>query len=656
MDSIADLGEMSDERTTMSSRKGLEKTDATSRHISNVTFPTSISVPAPLKQPGSNGLNSKIAEAAQNSMFFGQPRRTPQPKKPEATPPPKQSAKRPELVSKAEENRIKATELADAKGQPKGNAKKSDLPTKPVIPSKINELANAKRLAKDVGSEQKAPVLTTPVPKSAPEHLEKKSSIVILKIPKSKRKACLALLRFSPRPRKPNGLQPAPNTIPKEHGRVEAQTNATEKQVATNKTVQKGSTASVTPPRQEASLVKPNNRGQKRSPPAEKEDPEPSKKRSKPSDDGDNPALKTFHPAMKDDAEPSSKHLRPPKDSHDRVEKRSRPAEKDDLEPSKKRPRLCDDVNPVQPALKPSNILQPNSAAKSHIFNPKGDVKSATMRRIASLDGEVKTPSAALREGTPSVPGSAERANREGRPTSSTTSAASAEEAALWRVEQQKYLDLGKHLKHELDGIVKKDGVLMKDPIANKKGCPIGVESILCYMLGFTALDELGRVRGKPGSSTAWESLLSLFDYVKAITSSASHIYGFILQLEGMCRNTIHSYDLERLEREAGAAPSEFIGRLVENARSAHKVWLAGTTGLSIDDLQRSFPKTWAKRVSAPTARNGPEKLVPGKFALSGYYLPLASTSTAVEAAVMGWSFLAEWAEMEGVEWKGRIF
>ena len=47
---------------------------------------------------------------------------------------------------------------------------------------------------------------------------------------------------------------------------------------------------------------------------------------------------------------------------------------------------------------------------------------------------------------------------------------------------------------------------------------------------------------------------------------------------------------------------------------------------------------------------------MPGKFAASGYYLPLASTSAAVEAPVMGWSFLAEWAEMEGVEWKGRMF
>lgn len=656
IDSIADLGDMSDERT-IPSGKGLAKPDATSQDISNITIPISISVPAPPKQPGSNGLNSKIVEAAQNSMFFGQPRRTLQPKKLEATPPPRQSAKKTELISKAEENRLKVAELADAKGQPKGNAKKSDLPAKPVIPSKINEHANAKRLSKDVGNDLKAPVMTTSGPKSVPEHLVKKSLIVILKIPRSKRKACQALLRFSPRPRKPNGLQPTPTTVSKEHYiKAEVQTNAIEKQVETNQTVQKRPTAPATPPRQEVSLVKTTNRGQHRPAPAENEDPEPSKKRLKPSDDGNNLASKTFHPAMKDDAEPAGKHPRPPKDYHDRAEKRLRPAEKEDLEPSKKRPRLCDDVNPVQPGPKPSNILQPQAAAKSHTFNPKSDVKSATMRRIASLDGEVKTPSATLREGTPSGPGSAERANREGRPTSSTASAASAEEAALWRVEEQKYLELGKHLKHELDGIVKKDGVLMKDPIANKKGCPIGVESILCYMLGFTALDERGRARGRPGTSTAWETLLPHIDYVKAITSSASHIYGLILQLEGMCRNTIHSYDLERLEREQGAAASEFIGRLLENARLAHKVWLAGTTGLSINDLQKSFPKTWAKRVSAPPARNGAEKLVPGKFAARGYYLPLASTSAAVEAAVMGWSFLAEWAEMEGVEWKGRMF
>lgn len=647
-----DSGETSDERTT-SFQKELRKPDATSQYIPPIALAASSSISTTSKQPESNGPKTKIAEAARDSMFFGQqPRRAPQPKKPEIIPQPKQNAKKPALVSKAEADRLKITQLADAEGQPKVNARKPDLITKPETPSKINEHPIAKRAPKDVGSDPKGPALTTPAHNS--EHREKKSLIVTLKIPRSKRKACQALLRFSPRPRKPNGIQPAPATAQKEHNKREAQTNAMEKQVETNQTAQKRPAAPVTPSRQEKSLAKSNSRGQKR-PPGENEDPEPLKKRLKPSEDGDKLAVKTLQSDEKDHPESSRQGSRP-KDTHDRVEKRSRPAEKEDLEPSKKRPKLSDDVNPVLPALKPPKIQQSDTTSKSHTSNPKGDVKSAKMRRIASLDGEVKTPSAAIREGTPTVPGSAERANREGRPTWSTTSAALSEEAALWRVERQKYIELGTHLKHELDGMVKKGGVLMKDPMANKKGCPTGVESILCYMLGFTALDELGRIRGKPGTSTAWDSLLPHINYVKAITSPTSHIYGLILQLEGICRNTIHSYDLDRLEREPSAVPPDFANRLVENARSAHKAWLAGTTGLSINDLQRSFPKTWAKRADTPTVRTGQEKLVPGKFVASGYYLPLASTSTVVEAVRMGWSFLAEWAEMEGVEWRGQMF
>ena len=648
---------MSDERTT-SSRKELPKPDATSQPIPPKGLTTSSSNSASSKQSGNNGSKSSFAGAARDSMFFGQPRRAPQVKKPEIISPPKQNAKKHEIISKAEEDRLKTGRPTDVEGQPKASAKKLDLAAKPEISSRTNEHSTSKRGSKDVGSDPKGVVLTTLGHTPAPEHREKKSLIVTLKIPRSKRKACQALLRFSPRPRKPNGLQTAPGTALTEHVKKEAQTNAVERQTETDKKASKYPAVSLASSKEERSVAKPNSRGQKR-PPGETEDSEPAKKRVRPSDDGQKLAGKTLQAAEKDNRESSSPHSRLPKDTpHDRVEKRSRPVEKDDLEPSKKRPKLSDEVNPAHLTPKPSNILQSASTPKLHTANPKGDVKSAKMRRIVSLDGEVKTPSAAVRGGTPNVPGSAERASREGRPTSSALS----EEAALWRVEQQKYLELGKRLKHELDGIVKKDGVLMKDPMAKKKGCPIGVESILCYMLGFTALDELGRIWGKPASSTAWETLLPHIDYIKAITSSASHIYGLILQLEAICRNAIHSYDLERLEREPNGAASspEFIGRLVENARLAQKAWLAGTAGLSVNDLQRSFPKTWAKRINAPTptaGRNGgQEKLVAGKFATSAYYLPLASTSTAVEGVKMGWSFLGEWAEMEGVEWKGRMF
>lgn len=655
-DSKEDSGDISDGRTTTSG-KGLSKPDAASQTVPAKALTASSSNLVTSKQPGSNGSKTKFTDAARDSMFFGQPRRALHVKKPETISPPKQNAKKHEAIPKAEEDRPKAVRQTDSEGQLKPNGKKLDLAAKPEISSKANEHPVSKRVSKDVGSDPKGVVLPSSGDVAVPEHREKKSLMVVWKIPRSLRKACQALLRLSPRPRKPNGLQTAPDTDLAEQSRREAQTNAVERQSEADKKASKHPAVPGIPSKEERSAAKPNHRGQKR-PPGDNEDSEPAKKRHKPADEGGKLAGKTLQAAEKDDPEPSSPHRRLPKDTPQvRPEKRSRPTEKDDREPSKKRPKLSEEVNAVQPELKPSNVLQADSTPKLQSANPKGDVKSAKMRRIVSLDGEVKTPSAAVRGGTPNVPGSAERPSREGRPTS----AALSEEAALWRVEQQKYLELGKRLKHELDGIVKKDG--MKDPAANKKGCPIGVESILCYMLGFTALDEHARIRGQPVSSKAWETLLPHIDYVKAITSSASHIYGLILQLEGICRNTIHSYDLERLEREpngAAASSPEFIGRLVENARLAQKVWLAGTAGLSVNDLLKSFPKTWAKRVNAPTptaGRNGQQdKLIAGKFATSAYYLPLASTSTAVEGVKMGWSFLGEWAEMEGVEWKGRTF
>lgn len=662
-DRKADREELSDERTG-SSRKKSPKSNETVQKFSSTAFSPSNSAPATLKQPGSNSSRSKITEAAQTSMFFGQPRRGLQSKKPEVILQPKQSTKKADLTPKAEENQSKVSDYADSKGKARGHGKTSDLTTKAEDPSKIHEHAQAKR-RKDVGSGLQGPVLNAPGSNAALVPREKKSIVVILKIPRSKRRACLALLRFSPRPRKPNGLQSAATTASKEHGKVEMQANLMERQVEIKQTAGKGPMAPAASPRPEANLSQSKNRGQKR-PASGEETVEGSKKRPKPSDDGDEPAVKSVQLDKKDGAA-ISKPSRLGKSPLDGAEKRSRPAEKDDPEPLKKRVKLSDGVNPAQSA-NPANSAHSGhkssslTAPKSHISPTKAEVKSVTMRRIASMEGEPRTPTAAPRAGTPTVPGSAERANREGRPASTVTSATLTEEGVRWRAEQQKYLDLGRELKHELDGIVKRDGVLVNDPVANKKGCPIGVESILCYILGFTALDELSRTRGRPASSSAWETLLPHIDYVKAITSSASHIYGLILQLEAVVRDKIHTYDIDRLDREPSTITSrDFTSRLAENARSAYRAWRCGTAGLSWQALKRSFPKTWAQRINSDSAvqTNGHDTvgLIPGySFATSGYHLPLTSTTTAVEAVKMGWTFLAEWAEIEGVEWKGRMF
>ena len=368
-------------------------------------------------------------------------------------------------------------------------------------------------------------------------------------------------------------------------------------------------------------------------------------------------------------------------------EKRVRPdEEQDSLAPPPGKRHKAPVINqstpkpstPVRPAIKSPVLSHHGSAHKSHLSTPKRDLKSAAMRRVESTEGDAKTPLGATRSSTPTAPGSTERVTRHERTGSnasvSTTIHSGKEEISFWRSEHKKYVDLGRTLKHDADPFLKSKSDFSTVDDDLKQGAAIAVETVLCYMLGFSLGDEASRLGRKAPEVKSWGSLVPYISFVKSVTQKIRPLHGLIHQLEAVCRETIHLYDLERLASEpypplsseearisgdpAATEPfkeyMKFKNDLVENARLAQKAWVHGTNYLTIQDLQQAFPATWSKRTQTLIVPKGEEKLVPKAYGEGGYHLPLRGTSSGIEAVRMGWSMLEEWSAKEGVKWLGK--
>lgn len=396
------------------------------------------------------------------------------------------------------------------------------------------------------------------------------------------------------------------------------------------------------------------------------------------------------------------------------VEKRRRSDDDSEaVEPAKKRPKPPTSLDltqkprtPIPPPFKSPALSQQASASKSHVSTPMRDVKAVAMRRIESGDGDAKTPQG--RVGTPTAPGSAEKINRNGRSASNTSSATSnslsgrAEEHALWRAEHKKYVELGRTLKHNADPLINnKDEQTIVDPKDEKVGLAIAIETVICYMLAFISTDEASRINKTPRDLKGWETLPPYLLYLKPKVDRYPFLAGLCVQLEAVCRDNIHSANLERLDREPLPTPAAEANRVptpgadgdtaaaetsakvsqyrtymafkseaVDNARCAQKLWVEGTSKLSVAALQQFFPATWEAKANLPLAwtfeatANGTaktsatdrttEKLVPGKWA-GDFYLPLSCSSLAIEGARAGYSLLKEWCDIEGVRWEGKL-
>ena len=379
------------------------------------------------------------------------------------------------------------------------------------------------------------------------------------------------------------------------------------------------------------------------------------------------------------------------------VDKRRRPEDDNDIpEPASKRHKHPESLDlsskphtPIRPPIVSPVLSQHGSASKPHLSTPKRDLKSTAMRRIGSSEGDVKTPLGAVQGSTPVATSAPDRINREGRSTSSASSsnldAVGGDRVVALKVEQNKYASLGRNLKHTVQKLLTSGSDFTNDTPALKQSAAIAFEALLAFILSFVLNDEVKRSYGAPPDAAAWRTLLGFFSYVKSVTQLYSPLRGFVHQLEGVCRDTITLYDAQRLERdsflnsvldenrpstansnpalspsavEKGKAKIDFVkfrGEHADNLRVAQQTWQVGYSKLPIRDLQRLFPKTWAKGADLPGLGKGRDEIVVGKYREGSYYLPLGPASTGMEAVRAGWCMLEEWCSREGVKWEGKM-
>lgn len=394
----------------------------------------------------------------------------------------------------------------------------------------------------------------------------------------------------------------------------------------------------------------------------------------------------------RDDIVPDSKKL---------ANKATKPAEKrsrdDDPDADKAPVKRQKPLKAIELAQKPrtpipqpfrSPPLPPSAnSQKTQISTPLREVKTVASRNVDSVDADVKTPQGLARTGTPLAPNSVGSASREGRASSNTSSrSGKSDDINTWRAEHKRYIEMGRTLKHDADDLFKLKAKKDQDELQlEKRGIATALETVLCYILAYTASDETQRLLRKSREIQAWKSLLPYLHYVRTVTIGHSLLHGLCLQLEAICRNNIQILDFERLEREAvptgtpeetkvltpdpNADPSqvdaatkatqtrnnyiEFKNKMVENARAAQLTWAEGSSELSVDDLQQSFPISWKKKSRVPLAKTK-EKLVAGSLG-GDFYLPLSNISLGIEAARAGWSLLGEWCKQNEVKWEGRL-
>ncbi|MCJ1356126.1 MAG: hypothetical protein MMC33_006120 [Icmadophila ericetorum] len=376
------------------------------------------------------------------------------------------------------------------------------------------------------------------------------------------------------------------------------------------------------------------------------------------------------------------------------AEKRSRDDDTDaDKAPSKRQKplKVLDSTQkprtPIPQSFKSPPLPPSVSSQKAQVSTPLREVKTVASRNMDSVDADIKTPQGPVMAGTPHAPNSVGSISREARASSNTSSrSGKSDDINAWRAEHKRYTEMGRTLKHDADDLFKLKAKKDQDELQlEKRGIATALETVLCYILAYTANDETHRFLRKSRDVQTWKSLLPYLQYVKTVTIGYSLLHGLCLQLEAICRNNIQILDFERLERESVPAgtPEEtkvltpdpkadplqvdaaakaaqtrsnyidFKTKMVENARAAQLTWAEGSSELSVDDLQQSFPVSWKKKSRAPLVK-AKEKFVASSLG-GDFYLPLSNVSLGIEAARAGWSLLGEWCKQNDVKWEGRL-
>ena len=367
-----------------------------------------------------------------------------------------------------------------------------------------------------------------------------------------------------------------------------------------------------------------------------------------------------------------------------------------------KRNRVSDET---EAASRKRNKSDPSQAAgetpltngiSKHPSTPVRDLKASVPSRLNHLDSDMRTPKGSIRNSTPLAPppshGKANRDRSESIISPSLHGTMSKDpEVEAWSNERRKMLALGRKLKHEADRLCNSSEANKEDKTLRDTATATAIETILCYVLSFTVMDQEKRVSKMPVLLESWQTTTRFIEWRAKFTGCHPLLNGLCLQLEAVCRGRLHAVYADNLDTLANlfeeasttinnttstststtdetppaatavAATTDqrkkytdFKTAMVENARMLQQRWIEATGKLTIDDLMTSFPTTWGQRAKIPVGSRQSEKLKPGVYG-GEFYLPLGMHSKEIEAVRAGWAMLNEWCRAEKVQWKGKM-
>lgn len=231
----------------------------------------------------------------------------------------------------------------------------------------------------------------------------------------------------------------------------------------------------------------------------------------------------------------------------------------DTKEPAPKRARVSEHADlakistPITPAFKSLNL----STSKDKLATPKGDaVKSISMRKVSSSDGQAHTPQA----GNVSTPASAEKPRANGLAPQIVS-----QELARASQEHGKFFPLGTTLKRQMDAMFKKADATENE---RKVGIMNGIEALLCYMLAFHAVDKMTKFRNQAPQQENWVQFFPLWTFMEKKTPQYPELHALVVQLGAVSREQLNRASIEQPQEKRDWE------KMVSNLRERDRLWM----------------------------------------------------------------------------------
>lgn len=302
----------------------------------------------------------------------------------------------------------------------------------------------------------------------------------------------------------------------------------------------------------------------------------------------------------------------------------------------------------------PISSSLPSSGQKAHL-----NVLGSAMQRTGSQES-VATPA---RDVTPTTNGQ------------KVESPTRLEWLGKTKKEANRLIKLATEIKHDSDVFLKLDGQAYEEQ--RKRGSVVATEAVLCFVLAAMVSDEPGRSSNNPSNTELWKSTR---DFIQSLSSNHAkkfqYLFGFLKQLEGVvCDTLVYQHDMrgDAILREYNGLKGQesvaaltnadsyiaenwaFLKEAQETRIRSRAVWREGQHALFDPDLEQNFPKTWSHRRSFPGRGKGRDPVTLNNYGKEGFALPLGINSTGLDVVNFGMSFLAEFCEKEGLQWKPKL-